>query len=248
MIYNFNKISSKLDFYVETESIKYTGSSVLLYETGSQISIPINVVNYFADYQYCSIKDVKYSKDNKVTWHTASLSQSFDSGSMKVGNRQKTYNLYWNAADDIGSSNSASIDLAVTMNDNSSSLGTDTDEKTYDVPFTINFTPTTTITLLRPYPAENEFKIKWFNLYSPTAVKVNYKVEVDTDPSFTSGDLKVFSSDTDTGFTVSGSSFPTGGIDTWQTTDQKYIVAFETGSLTALSNDKYYVKVSRHIV
>ena len=113
---------------------------------------------------------------------------------------------------------------------------------------TIDFRPTERIDILRPYPSEPDFHIKFKTLINDYQVRTHFTLEADITGSYDSANYQIHNSENDqTGWSVSSSTFPAAGVLTATSSLGTLDVLLITGSLTASSTGQYYYRVSRSL-
>lgn len=103
---------------------------------------------------------------------------------------------------------------------------------------------------VRPYSGDNDLSFKFKTIVSVKDCVCHFKIEVDTSPTFDSGNQVVKDSSTSqTGWTYDGGAFPSQGCPSAQTESAAKWVEFTHADLDALSNEVlYYWRITPTII
>jgi len=215
--------------------------------SGANINVTGEMVNYYN--QPASKSMFEFSINGGSSWNTCSLApfqDESDLGQIKLNSKKRNVKLVWSAAQNLDATSSYQ-DVLLRERFAESGSNNLTAVKSASIA-EIDFRPTDRIDVLRPYPSEPDFHIKFKTLINDYQVRTHFIVEADTTGSYNSANYQIHNSENDqTGWTVSGSAFPAAGVLTATSSLGTLDVLLITGSLTSGSEGSWHYRVSRSL-
>ncbi len=200
-----------------------------------------------------SIGDFKYSTDLGGSWSNstqAAVQLESDLDNIPLNSKRRNVPVVWNAAADINILYAfTNVKVKATFFDQASQAGSESEDSIITID-EIDMRPTEIIPLLRPYPGEDVFSIKFKTLVSLIQIKTHFQVQVaaEDDTSFSNPLVQKYSETDQTGWTLDGGAFPATGADTELAKADIKDVTFSHADLTALSSGtNYNVRVLRSL-
>ena len=230
-----DKVPAEIDFLI-------TGSN----QSGSRIYLDAELYSYFRT--PASMSKFEFRKTDSGAWSPGTVSsyQIADLSAIPLSGKTKKIDLIWEGGIDLGATQSYD-DVQLRIQFAESASGNTTNDKVYDMS-TIDFRPPTGAPILRPYPSEPDFVVKFQSGIGPVIVREHYLLEVDTSPTFLTSSIGYFSAysgDNQAFWKVSESAFPAAGVISTTSSLDTLEITFTGSVLLDKPDDTYYVRVTR---
>lgn len=232
-------------------SVFKTAGDVYAKLIGHKTNIETGVVTTIIDIRdavdnVASFSHMEYSLDNGSTWATCNTTQVTqpidDLGVIFVTQVLSRYEINWAFMGDLWYGSSYNVKLRIVMNDQADDEGIDTSPSIRDIgAIGLVFEPVTGF--IRPTEYESDLYFVFDYPGRSKETSVHFLLEVDTTPTFNSGDLKQYDSSIDqTGWLVNGEDMESYGAIL--PPDKIVRIGYSNSELTALDADViYYYRV-----
>jgi hypothetical protein len=234
---SFRKIPTEISF-----------SIVSAEQSGTNINITTEMKSYY--HTAAGFVEMSHSLDAGTTWtgsNTSSFQFENDMESIELSPKSRNVKIVWHAAHDLNATSSYS-NVWTALKFKESGSATFTDLKSGSYSGSVDFTPTTTIPLIRPYPDEPDFEVEFKSLVNQYRIRTHFQVEADLVSTYDGANYQIHDTEnSQVGWQVSGTAFPSNGVLTETSSLGTLNVTLLTGSLSSASNDLWYVRVSRSL-